>query len=336
MIKSNSVIIVLFFVFFFSCKAQEPEQNKKQDVIESQKSWSPVVAPDGSAPIARHEAAFVNVGDKFFLLGGRGIRHVSIFDTKTQKWTSGKKPPIEFHHFQPIAFQDNIYIIGALTGKYPAETPVEYVYMYNTTTDTWVKGDAIPKDRLRGSTGNVLKDGVVYISCGISNGHISGHKKWLDSYNLKTGAWEVLPDAPRARDHFQAVESDNKIYVLAGRLSKAPNATFNETIGEVDVYDIKTKTWVTLDKEIPTQRAGNIALLYHDDVLVIGGESINQQKAHNEVEGLNTKSHTWHNYPPLLQGRHGTGAFLFNNNIYIASGCGNRGGSPELDTMEKY
>lgn len=326
----NSPVLLLMLSLIVSCKGY------KHDTSNHQKTWNQVIASDNSAPIARHEAAFVNVGEKFYLLGGRGIRSVSIFDTKTQEWTLGEKPPIEFHHFQPIVFNDTIYIIGALTGKYPAETPVENVYMYHTTTNTWTKGDQIPKDRLRGSTGNVVKDGVIYISCGISNGHISGHKKWLDSYNLKTRVWHVLPDAPRARDHFQAVEHDNKIYVLAGRLSKAPDATFKETIGEVDVYDIKKNEWITLEKEIPTKRAGNIALLYNDDVLVIGGESINQEKAHNDVEALNTKNHTWRSYTPLLQGRHGTGAVFFNNSIYIASGCGNRGGSPELNTMEKY
>ncbi len=321
---------MLLLSLILSCKSHKHDDSKPQKI------WHQVIASDDSTPIARHEAAFVNVGDKFYLLGGRKIRAVSIFDTKTRKWTLGKKPPIEFHHFQPIVFEDHIYIIGALTGKYPRETPVEHVYMYNTTADTWIKGDPIPKDRLRGSTGNVIKDEVVYISCGISNGHMSGHKKWLDSYNLKTGLWKVLPDAPRERDHFQAVENDNKIYVLAGRLSKAPDATFQETIAEVDVYDIEKNEWITLEKEIPTQRAGNIAILYKDDVLVIGGESVNQTTAHNEVEALNTRDYTWRTYPSLLEGRHGTGALLFDNHIYIASGCGNRGGSPELSTMEKY
>lgn len=327
----NKVFVIVCIVSLFSC-------GNKYDTTQKniEKSWEYVETNDGSKPIARHEAAFVKVDDKFFLLGGRGIRNVSIFDTKTQIWTLGSKPPIEFHHFQPVVYKNNIYIIGALTGKYPSEIPIEHIYIYNTTSDSWVKGDEIPKERLRGSTGNVIKDGVIYVSCGISNGHISGHKTWLDSYNLKTGEWKILPEAPRARDHFQAVEHNNKIYVLAGRLSKAPDATFNETIGEVDVFDIEKNKWNTLKQNIPTQRAGNLAILYNSDVLVIGGESINQKDAHNEVEALNTESHTWRKQPSLLQGRHGTGALLFNNEIYIASGCGNRGGSPELNTMEKY
>lgn len=321
------IVIAIFLCSCGSSKTSKPEIIKK---------WEQVFSSDDSKPVKRHEAAFVNVGDKFYLLGGRGIRPVSIFDPLTRVWTKGKKPPIEFHHFQPVVSGNKVYIIGALTGRYPAETPVPNVYVYNVDTDSWSKGDAIPVDRLRGSTGNVLKGDLVYISCGIKDGHRSDHKNWMDTYNLKTGEWKTLPNAPRARDHFQAVEAKNKIYLLGGRLSKAPKRTFHETIPEVDVYDIATKTWSTLENNLPTQRAGNMAMLYGDEILVIGGESINQPQAHSEVEALNINTLTWKKYPFLKQGRHGTGVFGYKNFIYVASGSGNRGGSPELETIEKY
>ena len=325
-----AVSILIVTAITFSC-GKQPVKSKKIS-----KHWIEVNSADNSKPIARHEAAFVNVNNKFYLLGGRGIKPVSIFNPKTKTWTNGAKPPIEIHHFQPVVYNDKVYVIGAMTGKYPAETPVKNVLIYNTTTNSWEEGGAIPTERLRGSTGNVILDEVIYITCGISNGHIDGHKNWFDSYNVKTGEWNVLPNAPQARDHFQSVVANGKIYNLAGRLSKAPNATFSETIGKVDVFDIKNNSWSTIDAEIPTQRAGIMALLYQKNILVIGGESMQQNKAHNQVEALNIKTHTWQSYPSLIEGRHGTGAFLFNNIIFIASGCGNRGGSPELTTMEKY
>ncbi|WP_366183661.1 kelch repeat-containing protein [Flavobacterium ovatum] len=310
---------------------------KIQSSAESvSKQWQEVNSKDDSKPIARHEAAFVRVNSKMYLLGGRGIRPVSIYDALTQKWSLGAKPPIELHHFQPVVYQDNVYFIGALTGQYPAEVPVPVIYSYNTTTNSWATGDKIPTARLRGSTGNVIHDGIVYISCGITNGHIDGHQNKMDSYNIKTGEWKVLPDAPRARDHFQAVLAKDKIYVLGGRLSKAPKNTFAETIGAVDVFDIKKNKWETLKSPLPNERAGTMATLYKNQVLVIGGESIRQNPAHAEVDALNIKTNEWSVFPKLVTGRHGSGVVIYNNTLYIASGCGNRGGSPELTTMEKY
>ncbi|MGB3145747.1 MAG: galactose oxidase, partial [Maribacter sp.] len=265
------------------------------------------------------------------------IRPISIFDPNTESWSIGKEPPIELHHFQPIVNDNKIYIVGALTGGWPNETPTTHIYIYDTLKDTWSKGDEIPEHRRRGSTGNVLYNGKIYISCGIKNGHIGDYKHWLDSYNLKTGDWSVLADAPRARDHFQAVLKDGHIYALAGRnTGKEPENPFAGTISENDVYNIEKDSWTTLPNNIPTERAGNAAILYKGNILVVGGESQSQETAHREMESLDTKTKEWKLLPKLNVGRHGTGLVIYNQSVYIASGCGNRGGEPELTSMERY
>lgn len=332
--------LVCLALLFGNCK--EAAKTEKKDTAEEvevsvPEAWQEVVAEDGSRPLARHEAAFVGVGTKFYLLGGRGIRPVSIYDTETKKWTEGQKPPIELHHFQPVVYEGKIYVIAALTGKWPRETPTEYVYIYDPANDKWSKGDVIPEDRRRGSTGNVLYEGKIYIACGIKNGHIGDHKNWMDRYDPKTGQWEVLADAPRARDHFQAVLADGKIYAPAGRNTGIdPDNPFGGTIGEVDVYDIEEDRWQTLADPIPTPRAGNAAMRHKDAIWVVGGESSRQEMAHADVEALDLSTMQWEKLPGLIEGRHGTGLVLFKGDTYIASGCGKRGGEPELTTMEKY
>lgn len=331
------LLIIGCLINFGACKKEKKEIDSTPKIKVIQGSWQAVESKDGSRPVARHEAAFVSVGDKFYLLGGRGIRPVSIYDPKTGSWSTGAEPPLEMHHFQPVAHQNKIYIIAALTGKYPGETPTEYIYIYDPTTDQWSKGDKIPEDRRRGSTGNILHEGKIYISCGIKNGHIGDHKNWLDRYDPSTGKWEVLADAPRPRDHFQAVVANGKLYTLAGRNTGInPDSPFGGTIAEVDVYDIQKNTWGTLPNNILTSRAGNMALPFNDEIWVVGGESLSLEKAHAEVEALDLRTYKWRSLPNLIEGRHGTGLVLFEDEIYIASGCGKRGGSPELSTMEKY
>lgn len=307
--------------------------NKINSTPFQQGKWAELTSIDGSKPVKRHEAAFVGVADKFYLLGGRRMNPVSIYDPATKKWTTGAVPPLELHHFQPVVYGTDIYILGALTGGYPGETPVPHIYIYDTQQDEWKKGAAIPKDRLRGGAGVALHQNKLYLSCGIKDGHRGDHKKWLDVYDLKTSKWERLPDAPRPRDHFQSVIANNKLYNIGGRTTIAAKNPFKNTIGEVDVYDLTTKKWQTIAEPIPTKRAGNFTLLLGDDILVFGGESFTQEPAHSEVEALNVNSHTWKTLPPLPQGRHGTGAVFFKNQIYTASGCGNRGGEPELSDL---
>jgi len=299
--------------------------------------WQSVASTDGSEPVQRHEAAFVRIGKRFYLLGGRGIRPVSIYDTGTSTWSEGAAPPVEIHHFQPVVYKNKVYIIGALTGPYPGETPLPKVIIYDPASDSWSEGATIPEGRRRGSAGLSVYKNKIYIACGIKDGHRGDHKKWLDSYDPRTDTWEVLPDAPRARDHFQTVRIKNKLYLVGGRRSAAPDNVFNDLEGKVDVFDLKKKQWSTIVDELPTKRAGLfLTVIPKNKIVVLGGETGGQQLAHSEMEVLDTKSGAWESWAPMIQGRHGTGAILFQGEVFVASGCGNRGGSPELKTMEVF
>lgn len=326
------LLILPLLLFASSCQRTKVRSNVATDKKTSTTPWRAISPSDGSLPTARHEAAFIRVGDKAYLLGGRGIKPVDILDLKTMTWSAGATSPIEIHHFQPVVYNDEIYLMGAMTGGYPGETPLPDIHVYTPATDTWRTAGVIPADRRRGGAGAVLHNGQIYLVCGIQDGHRGGHVPWLDVYNPKTNAWQKLPDAPRSRDHFHAAVHGNKIYALAGRTTVAATNPFENTIGEVDVYDVGTKQWTTLQNNLPTLRAGTTAMTLNDDILVIGGES-NQLTAHNEVEALAVKTGTWRSLPPLSRGRHGTGVVNFKGQLIMASGCGNHGGQPELDDI---
>ncbi|WP_372757724.1 Kelch repeat-containing protein [Mariniflexile sp.] len=288
-------------------------------------------------PVARHEAAFVEVNGMFYLLGGRRIQEVSIFNPKTNTWTSGAKPPLELHHFQGVSYNGMIYIVGAHSGKYPHETPVPDVYNYNPKNDSWSKCFEMPQDRLRASTTASIYKDKLYIAGGIIDGHWDQHVTWFDSYDFKTQTWERLPDIPRYRDHATSVVCNDKLYLLGGRVTSGKiKKVFELTVGEVDVFDFKTRTWSTMEQKVPTQRAGCTAIAIKDKILFAGGESTAQKEAHNELECLDTKTETWSRLSSLPEGRHGTQLIWFNKKLYTASGCGNRGGSPELKTILSF
>jgi N-acetylneuraminic acid mutarotase len=287
---------------------------------------------------ARHENGYVKVGDKFYLLGGRGDRPVDIFDPATGAWTKGAKPPFEIHHFQALEYDRKLWVVGAMTGRYPAEPPIPDIYIYDPAADTWTKGPEIPADRRRGGSGAVFYEGEIYVVAGIKNGHTDGHVAWFDAFNPKTGKWRQLPDAPHARDHFHAAIINGKLYAAGGRRSSfATKQTFELTVPEVDVYDFKAGTWTSLPPaaNIPTQRAGCTVAVINGKLLVIGGESAQQTVAHNDVEAYDPSTGTWSKLAPLGLGRHATQAILHNGGIYLAAGSRSRGAN-EIDSQEIY
>lgn len=286
-------------------------------------------------PVARHEAAFIEAGGKFYLMGGRRIQEVSIFNPETNSWTSGAKPPIELHHFEGFSYKGDIYAVGVQTGPYPHEKSLAETYIYKPESDTWVEGFKLPEDRIRASTCTNVYKNKLYMACGIIDGHWEGHVKWFDCYDFKTRKWEKLPDAPRFRDHACSVICQDKLYLLGGRVTSGSiGKVFNLTVPEVDVYDFKTGKWSTLDQPVPTQRAGCTAICIKDMIIFAGGESLKQKNAHSEVECLDTKTGKWSNLPTLNTGRHGTQLIWYKKKLYVASGCGQMGGSPELNSIE--
>lgn len=298
-------------------------------------AWKP--AEPLSLPTARHESGMAAANGKLYLLGGRGERPVEEYDPRKDLWTVRAQAPVEMHHFQAVAYNNEIYVLGAFSGNYPHETPIPGIYIYSPSRNEWRKGPDLPPDRLRGAAGAVVYRDKIYLVCGIQDGHYDGHVAWFDIFDPKTGKWEKLPDAPRPRDHLQVDVLKDKLYVAGGRRSSAKtNQTLSLTVREVDVFDFKTGKWETLpaERSLPTQRAGHTVLAFGQRILVIGGESTAQEPAHREVEAYNPKTDQWENVMPLTQGRHGTQAVSLNGKVYIVSGSGNRGGGPELTSME--
>lgn len=325
---------IILFLFTSGCVAAEPDHFTGKRHQSS--AWESIAF---SGPLtARHESGLVAHKNKIYVLGGRRKKPVEVFNTKTHQWESKAYPPVEIHHFQPVVWRNKIYVIGALSGPFPAEKPVSNVLIYDIKQDSWEVGVEIPKPRRRGAAGLALYKNKIYVVAGITNGHIDGHVKWLDEFNPKTGEWKVLPDAPRARDHFQVAIVDHKIYAAGGRrTSRATKQVFQLVVPEVDVFDLKRGQWqgLGLESNIPTPRAGTTSVAVKDHVLVVGGESGTQRSAHSEVEAFDIHSQRWQVLPHLLKGRHGTGAALVKNALWTACGSGNRGGKPELQAMER-
>ncbi|MCB0667447.1 MAG: hypothetical protein KDC80_16580 [Saprospiraceae bacterium] len=285
----------------------------------------------------RHESAFAQVKGKFYAFGGRNTHSVDIYDPLTRSWSKGADSPLEMHHFQAVTYKDEIWVIGAFTGPYPKEEPIAFLWVYNPGEDRWRTAGRLPDGRHRGSAGLVVFKDKFYLLCGNQLGHYTGHNTWFDEFDPATGAWRSMPDAPHTRDHFHAAIINGKLYAAGGRNSSAKtNSVIDATFGEVDVFDFASNSWSSLPSSanIPTERAGTTVIVDGERLIVMGGESGSQVPAHSEVEALDTRTNTWTTLPPMLQGRHGTQAIYYNGIVYLAGGSSDRGGGPEMKSID--
>lgn len=315
--------VFLILLLFMPDKQEAKTCNYKWEIINK------------DIPYPREENSCFSYNNNIYFIGGRGILPVVRYNTSNNQWDILKESPIEMHHFQAVSLENIIYVVCGQTNGFPHEKPLENIWKYNPELNKWEKGDNIPKERQRGSAGCVVYKDEIYVVGGIKDGHWDGHVNWFDKYNPSTGKWTILPNAPRARDHFEAVVVKNKLYCIGGRRSDGKNKNvFGNLEIYVDAYDFKKNKWSSAITQIPTPRAGGACVVLNNKIYVIGGEST-QPKAHNECEVYNPEKNTWNILPNLNIPRHGTSAGIADKSIYIGAGASNMGGCPLESNIEK-
>ena len=206
--------------------------------------WQMLETADGSSVVARHETSGVELDGRIYVIGGRGSRPMRLFDAASLTWRTLPSPPEKLHHFQPVVLDGTIYAIGAMTCCFPEEPSVTTIHAFDTITETWSKAGTVPASRARGGAGAVIDEDWIYVVGGNTRGHSGGAVPWLDRYRPSTGTWEQLPDAPHARDHFQAALVDGRIVAAGGRRSSIPTPSADPVL-PVDVYDLASGAWTS-------------------------------------------------------------------------------------------
>jgi len=285
--------------------------------VTAEGTWQSLLANDLSTAIARSQSSFIEVGGKFYLIGGLETSVVSIYDPVFAGWTTGSASPVPLHHFQAVSYQGLIYVMGAFT---TGDTPATSIYIYNPSSDSWTQGPAIP--RPRGAAGVVAVNNKFYMIGGLTNGHQDGWVKWVDQFDPATLTWTELPDAPRERDHFQAVAINSTIYLAGGRKTNASGTMYSGTVAEVDVYDVTNEYWYTLPSSanLINPRAGAATVVLNNEIHVLGGENSSSSVGLTATHIFDPVKKLWRQSATMLTGRHGTGAVVSNSIIYLAGG----------------
>lgn len=169
-------------------------------------------------PAARHEAAFVEFEGEFYLIGGRRIQPVCIFNPETQTWRNASKPPIEFHHFQAAFLDGKIYAAGgrrtSQETKQVFDLVVPEVDVYDLKTGIWsVLKENLPTPRAGNSTAAIGDD--VVVAGGESMSQKEAHSE-VEAWDTKKECWHNYPSLNRGRHGTSLILHKNCIYTCSG------------------------------------------------------------------------------------------------------------------------
>jgi hypothetical protein len=161
-------------------------------------------------PEGRMAHAMVAVGGRLYVIGGRGrTSRVLIYDPATG-WRAGAAMPGPRDHLAAVAAGDRIYAIG---GR--ARGVLRRVDVYDTVTDAWAPGPALP-EATSGMAAGLLRDGRIHVVAGEDPGIVGGGV--LDRHfvlDLASGRWDRGP-RPLLPVHGAAAGEVGGILVVAG------------------------------------------------------------------------------------------------------------------------
>jgi N-acetylneuraminic acid mutarotase len=290
-------------------------------------------------PELRSETAVVELGGKFYLIGGNTTEiqngmPVDRYDAglsqeynpATDTWRTLAKMPKGTGHAGIAVLDGKIYVAGGFTiGRHMGA--LDSFAAYDPKTDRWEALPPLPSPR--GSPNLVAVGGKLHMFGGRvddTKGPINNH----DVYDPQTKRWTAAAPMPTARDHMGVGLIDGKIHVVGGR-----NGAQDNNLDVHEIYDPATDRWTTA-APMPTPRSGGAFAMYKGMLFFIGGECLDR-KTYTENEAFDPKTGKWLKLAPLAPlGLHAESAISYGDTLYViggASGCGGNGKTAEVRTF---
>ena len=182
--------------------------------------------------------------------------------------------------FGSISYKGKVYVVGGHQGPehtYPPESFTGRMTVYDTKSGQWK--NLAP--RLNPSHGFQITahNDSLYAFGGFAYGE-NNTPKWksldvVERYDIKTDTWEEISRMPRRRSSNALIQLDDKVYLMGGwdatpKFTDDIDGTFHS---EIDVFDLKSRKWTTLDYHLPKKRRAFSAFLRENKIYLVGGIS---------------------------------------------------------------
>jgi N-acetylneuraminic acid mutarotase len=260
-------------------------------------------------PSVRQEVGVAAVEGRVYVVGGMnamgvGQTTVEIFDTRTNQWQTGPALPLSLHHPNVAAVGTKVYVAGGYAGV--AGLPSASTFELDVDRMVWARKPDMPS--ARGAGAAVGYSGRLYVFGGERGTTVSD----VAVFDPATDTWAAAASMPTPRNHMGAAVVRGRIYVVGGRPG---NLAVNE------MYDPLTDSW-TAQAPMPTGRSGHAVASLNNFVFTFGGEgnAASPLGTFPQTETYDPDLDSWSSLQPMATPRHGIGAGVVGNRIFIPAG----------------
>jgi N-acetylneuraminic acid mutarotase len=273
----------------------------------------------GEIPVPRGEHGVGVLNDEVYVLCGftpSVTSAVDVYDPQADTWREAAEVPVVCHHPNVATLDGRLYILGFHAGMGQRMADGQ-VFAYDPSLDEWSEGAAQPIGTERGASCVTTFEGKAYVFGGTNDIALPD----ASTYDPETNEWQVLPPLPMPRHHCIAAVVDGLIYIVSGR-----DVIIEEVHTESFVFDPVAQTYEEV-APILTPRGGAAGGELGGRIYVLGGEgNVDDPRGiFHEAEVYDPATDTWASLPDMLVPRHGFGAAVVGNRMYLPGGSRSQG-----------
>jgi N-acetylneuraminic acid mutarotase len=266
-------------------------------------------------PTVRQEHAVVALNDEVYVIGGftpAVTATVLAYNPANAIWRGVADFPSALHHANAAAVGGTLYVAGFYAG-FSFTNADGRVFAYDAQQNSWTARAAMPAGSARAAACVAVLGTKIYLFGGARGATVADSS----AYDTSADSWEALPAMPEPREHCVAAALGDKLYVASGR-----SAGIGGFRPKTWVYDPALRTYQE-KSSIPTPRGGTAGAVLGGRLVIFGGEGngASTTGVFAQVEAYAHASDTWESLPDMLVPRHGFGAAVLGQRIYLPGGA---------------
>lgn len=321
--------------------------NENLPTFEGSNTWSSCA----SMRVNRYALSGAAVGKKIYVIGGYNSTYsnsVEMYDTELGIWETKTSMPDGLAYLSANAIGDNIYVIGGSlsNSKDSAENdytlvPHNYIYIYDTLTDTWTK-KAKTLDTINnyssstvGTCSTVVGTKIFYTG-GVSYGDryrtLGCYDTSTDTITMGYGYDGSMPNTGYV--HRAMGYLNSKIYVAGGKGYGTNSLNGSSGITAGSIFSPNATDWRDDDFTLPEAMHSMAYCVVNEKFYILGGvygskatsygnngsPGVNTGTIKNSVFEFDPYTNKWTKHNSLLTPRYAAVAVPVDNIIYYIGG----------------